>query len=106
MLVSEEELILMKLLLKILALPLVIVLTPVCWICFSVLRCSAWIFGLAATILAVIAVLFALMVSAKDSIPLFVLAFLVSPIGLPMLSVHLIGGLYSLNSLLRRFIRS
>lgn len=103
--VVEEE-IAMKLILKILTLPLVIVLTPFTWICFGLLRCSAWIFGLAATLLTVIAVLFALMVSAKDSILLFVLAFLVSPFGVPMLAVHLIGGLYSLNESLKIFIRS
>ena len=95
----------MKLFLKLLALPLVIVLTPLTWICFGLLRCSAWIFGLASTLLAVIAVLFALLVSAKDSIPLFALAFLVSPIGVPMLAVHLIGGLNSLNKSLKQFIR-
>ena len=95
----------MKLILKLLALPFIIVLTPLTWICFGLLRCSAWIFGLAATLLTVIAVLFALTVSAKDSILLFVLAFLVSPIGVPMLAVHLIGGLNSLNNSLKQFIR-
>lgn len=95
----------MKLILKLLALPVVIVLTPLTWICFGLLRCTAWIFGLAATLMTVAAIIFALTVSAKDSILLFVLAFLVSPIGLPMLTVHLIGGLHSLNNTLIRFIR-
>ena len=95
----------MKLILKILALPVIIVLTPLTWICFGLLRCSAWIFGLAATLMTSLAVLFALMVSARDSIPLFILAFLVSPVGLPMLAVHLIGGLNSLNNSLKQFVR-
>ena len=94
-----------KLILKLLALPVVIVLSPIIWICFGLLRCSAWIFGLAATLATAIAILFALTVSPKDSIPLFVLAFLVSHIGLPMLAVHLIGGLCSLNNFLKQFIR-
>ena len=96
----------MKLLLKVLALPLVIVLTPLCWICFSALRCSAWIFGLIATLFFALGVFAALTLSVKDSILLFVTAFLVSPIGLPMLMVHLVGGLYSLNEALKIFIRS
>lgn len=95
----------MKLILKMLALPVIIVLTPLTWICFGLLRYSAWIFGLAATLLIVIAVLFALTVSIKDSVMFFVLAYLVSPIGLPMLAVHLIGGLNSLNNSLKQFIR-
>ena len=95
----------MKLILKILVLPVIIVLTPLTWICFGFLRCSAWIFGLAATLMTSLAVLFALMVSARDSIPLFILAFLVSPVGLPMLAVHLIGGLNSLNNSLKQFVR-
>ena len=94
----------MKLFLKLLALPIIVLLTPITWICFMLLRCSAWIFGLAATLITAVAVFFALTVSAKDSILLFVLAFLVSPIGLPMLAVHLLGLLNILNNVLKQFI--
>lgn len=96
----------MRLLLKVLAVPVVIVLTPVTWICFGVLRCSAWIFGLAATLLTALGVFAFFAVSAKDGIAFFVLAFLVSPVGLPMLAVHLVGGLHSANASLKHFIRS
>lgn len=96
----------MRFVLKILALPFVIVLTPLTWICFGVLRCSAWIFGLAAILLTALGVFAALTLSPKDSILLSVTAFLVSPVGLPMLAVHIIGGLHKLNDSLKQFIRS
>ena len=95
---------LIKLILKTLALPFVVILTPLTWICFGLLKCSAWIFGLAATLLTVIAALFALTVSAKDSLLLFAAAFLVSPIGLPMLAAHIVMGLESVRYTLRQFI--
>lgn len=96
----------MKLLLKILALPVVVILTPFTWLCFGVLRCSAWVFGIAATLMTALGVFALLTVSTKDGIAFFVIAFLISPVGLPMLAVHLIGGLYSLNDALKDFIRS
>lgn len=96
----------MRFILKMLALPVVIILTPLRWICFGVLRCSAWVFGLAATLLTALGVFAFFTVSAKDGIEFFVLAFLVSPVGLPMLAVHLVGGLHSVNASLKHFIRS
>ena len=96
----------MRTILKALALPVVIVLTPLTWICFGLLKCSAWIFGLAATLMTVIAALFALTVSVRDSLLLFAAAFLVSPIGLPMLAAHIVMGLDSVRCVLRQFICS
>ena len=95
---------LIRVILKILALPVVIVLTPLTWICFGLLKCSAWIFGLAATLLAAVALLFAVMVSAKDSLLLFIVAFLVSPVGIPMLAAHIVMGLDNIRFALRQFI--
>ena len=95
---------LIKMILKALAFSVVVVLTPLTWICFRLLKCSAWIFGLAAMLLTVLAFLFALTVCAKDSLLLFCAAFLVSPIGLPMLAAHIVMGLESVRYALREFI--
>ena len=95
---------LIKLILKTLAFPVMIVLTPLTWICFGLLKCSAWVFGLAATVLTIMAALFALMVSAKDSLLLFGAAFLISPIGIPMLAAHIVMGLESVRYALREFV--
>ena len=95
---------LIKMILKALAFSVLVVLTPLTWICFGLLKCSAWIFGLAAMLLTVLAFLFALTVCAKDSLLLFAAAFLVSPIGLPMLAAHIVMGLESVRYALREFI--
>ena len=97
---------LLKLILKTLALPVVIVLTPLTWICFGILRCTSWVFGLASIILAILGVFAFIAVAPRDGIIWGVTAFLVSLFGIPMLAVHIVGGLYDLNDALKNFIRS
>ena len=105
MLGSEKGLIIMKLILKILAAPVVIVLTPITWLGFRILKLSAWVFGLAGLLMAILAAAFMLLVSWKDGLILLVAAFLISPYGLPMLTVYILGGLQNLTLTLRAFIR-
>ena len=81
----------MKIILKILAAPIVLVLTLFVWICSALLYCSAFIFGLAATIIALLGVAVLVTYSLKNGIILFIIAFLVSPIGLPMAAAWLLG---------------
>ena len=95
----------MKLILKILAAPVVIILTPITWLSFRLLKISAWVFGLAGILMAVLAAAFMLLVSVKDGLILLALAFLVSPYGLPMLTVYILGSLQSVSISLREFIR-
>ena len=95
----------MKLILKILSAPVVIVLTPLTWLGFRILKLSAWVFGLAGVLMAIFAAAFMLLVSVKDGLLLLAAAFLVSPYGLPMLTVHILGGLQNLTLTLRAFIR-
>ena len=97
---------LLKLILKILALPVVIVLTPLTWLCFGILRCTSWVFGLASIILAILGVFAFIAVAPRDGIIWGVTAFLVSPLGIPMLVVHIVGGLHNLNKALKNFIRA
>ena len=95
----------MKLILKILAAPVVIVLTPLTRLGFRLLKISAWVFGLAGVLMAVLAAAFMLLVSVKEGLILLAVAFLVSPYGLPMLTVYILGGLQSVSLSLREFIR-
>ena len=97
---------LLKLILKILVLPVVIVLTLLTWICFGILRCTSWIFGLASIILAILGAFAFIAVAPRDGIIWCVTAFLVSPFGIPMLAVHIVGGLHNLNDALKNFIRA
>ncbi len=95
----------MKLILKILAAPVVIVLTPLTWLGFQLLKISAWVFGLAGVVMAILAAAFMLLVSVKDGLILLAAAFLVSPFGIPMLTVYILGGLQNISLSLREFIR-
>ena len=47
----------MRLILKILVAPIIAVLTVFVWICSALLYCSAWVFGLAGTVLGIFGVL-------------------------------------------------
>ena len=58
----------MRLLLKILAAPLIAVLALVVWICSGLLYCTAFIFGLAGTIVAVLGVAVLVTYSVQNGI--------------------------------------
>ena len=89
----------MRLIFKILAVPVVLVLTLTVWLCAALLGLSAFLLGLAGTVLAVL-----ITYSVKNGIILLVIAFLISPLGLPMLAVRMLGLLQDLNYRLRDFI--
>ena len=69
----------MRLLLKIFAGPLIAALALLVWICSGLLYCTAFIFGLAGTIVAILGVAVLVTYSVQNGIILLVIAFLVSP---------------------------
>ena len=81
----------MRLILKILCAPIIVLLTLFVWICSGVLYCSAFVFGIAGTIVAILGVAVLVTYSMKNGIILLVIAFIVSPMGLPMAAAWLIG---------------
>lgn len=95
----------MKLLSKILATPVVVVLTVFVWLSALMLHISAFIFGLAGTVVGLLGLAVLVTYSVKNGIILLVIAFLVSPLGLPMLAVRILGLLQDANYALRDFIR-
>ena len=93
----------MRLLLKILAGPLIVGLALLVWICSGLLYCTAFIFGLAGTCGGSgVAVL--VTYSVQNGIILLVIAFLVSPIGLPMAAAWLLGKLQALRYTIQDWI--
>lgn len=86
----------MKLILKILAAPVVAALALVIWICAGLLYCSAFLFGLAGTIVAILGVAVLVTYSPQNGIILLVIAFLISPMGLPMAAAWLLGKIQDL----------
>jgi hypothetical protein len=94
----------MRLILKIFVAPIIVILTVFVWICSGLLYCSAWVFGLAGTVLGIFGVLALITHQITNGIILLVMAFLVSPYGIPMAAAWLIGKLQDANYALRDFI--
>lgn len=81
----------MKFLLKILFAPVIVILTLIIWLFALTLRLSAWVFGIIGTILGLLGLAILLLDSVTNGIIVLVIAFLVSPVGLPMLAAWTIG---------------
>ena len=81
----------MKLILKILAAPVIAVLVIFIWLCALLLRLSAWVFGIVGTILGVLGLAVLILDNVTNGIIILVFAFLISPVGLPMAAAWMIG---------------
>ena len=97
----------MRLIFKIFALPFLLILSLLAAVLMFLFDVAGWFLSLASGILAVIAVgLFVLQHQPVGGVAFLVLAFLLSPYGLPAIAEFLIGLLDELNYSLRRFITS
>lgn len=96
----------MKLILKILAAPVTLLFSLFVLICAGLISCSTIVFKLASGLIALMALAVLFTYSVQNGIILLVIAFLVSPLGLPMLAVKLLGGLQSVNGSLKGFIHN
>ena len=86
----------MKVILKVLMAPIILILTLFVWLCSGILYCSAFIFGFAGTIVGLLGLAVLLTYSVQNGIILLVIAFLVSPLGLPMAAAWLLGKMQDL----------
>lgn len=86
----------MRLILKILVAPIIVVLTLFVWICSGLLYCSAFILGLAGTVLGILGVVVLMTGAVTNGIIVLVMAFLVSPFGIPMAAAWLLGKIQDL----------
>ena len=94
----------MKLILKILAWPVTLMISALVWICAVVFSRAAPLFALASALISALALAVLLSGAAKNAAILALVAFLVSPLGLPMLAAKLLGGLVSVNNAMKNFI--
>lgn len=94
----------MKAILKVLTFPIVLILDLFTWICVGLISCSAILFKLASAILAILAVAVLITYSVQNGLILLTLAFLVSPLGLPMIAVWLLGKLQCINHSIKNTI--
>ena len=81
----------MKFVLKILFAPVLAVLVVLVSALALILNLSAWVFGIASTILGILGLAVLLLDNVVNGVIILVIAFLVSPIGLPMLAAWMLG---------------
>ncbi|MBS6956231.1 MAG: hypothetical protein KH230_23725 [Enterocloster asparagiformis] len=97
----------MRLIFKIFALPFQLVLSLLVAVLMFLFDVAGWLLSLASGVLALIAVgLFVLQHQPVGGVAFLVLAFLLSPYGLPAIAEFIISELDGLNYSLRRFITS
>jgi len=87
--------------LKLLTAPILLALTLIVWICMGLLYCSASLLGLAGTLLGLLGVGVLLTTSVPQGIVILAMAFLVSPLGLPMAAAWLLSKLMELKYLIQ-----
>ena len=92
--------------LKIILVPLSLILSLFVWLCAGLLSCSGFAFKLASGLLSLLAIAVMITYSVKNGIILLVLAFLISPMGLPLLAVQGLGKLQDVNAAMKNFIHT
>ena len=81
----------LKLILKIVTAPVVLLLTLAIWICVGLVYVSGLVLGLLSTVIALLGVAVLITYSPQNGLILLVIAFLISPFGLPKLAFWLLG---------------
>ena len=93
----------MKLIFKILTAPVVLVIDLFTLICIGVISFSGMLLRLVSGIIAILGVAVLATYSPKNGLILLTIAYLVSPMGVPMIAVWLLGGLQSISRTLKYF---
>lgn len=83
----------MKAMIKVLTFPIVLMIDMFTWICIGLISCSSLILGFASSLLTLLGITVLATYSWENGLILLFLAYLVSPMGLPMLAVKLLSGL-------------
>lgn len=96
----------MKMFLKVAVAPITLVLSLFIWLCAGLISCSAFLFKLASGLLSILALAVLITCSIQNGIILLVFAFLVSPMGLPMLAVWALGKLQGINAAMKGFVNN
>lgn len=94
----------MKYILRIILAPVIAIMAISIRILGWLLQLSATLFGIVGTIIGLLGILTLISVSVKNGIILFVIAFLVSPLGLPMAAAWLLGQLQLLRYAIQKAV--
>ena len=94
----------LKLLLKIVVAPVILVLTLFVWICVGIVYISGLVLGLISMVIALLGVAVLLTCSLQNGIILLVMAFLISPFGLPLAAIWMLGKVQDLKFLIQDLV--
>ena len=81
----------LKYLLMIITAPVILVLTLFVWLCTGLIYISSLVLGLLSTVIALLGVAVIITYSPQNGVILLVIAFLISPMGLPLVAIWLLG---------------
>ena len=91
----------MKRIFKPITAPVTLILDLLTLVCAGLISCSAFLFRLASVLASFLGVLVLLTYSVKNGLILLTIAFLVSPMGIPLIAVWVLGKLQSLSHALK-----
>ncbi len=96
----------LKGLLMIITAPVILVLTLFVWLCTGLIYISGLVLGLFSTVIALLGVAVLLTYSPQNGVILLVMAFLISPMGLPLAAIWLMGKVQSLKFAIQELVLS
>ena len=88
MLIAQK---ILKLLLMIAVAPIVVALTLFVWICLGLVYVSGLVLGIISMILALLGVAVLITYSPQNGLILLLMTFLISPMGIPLAAIWLLG---------------
>ena len=94
----------MKLIFRILTIPITLAIDLFTLICIGLISFSGMLLRLVSGIIGILGIAVLGTYSPKNGLILLTIAFLVSPMGLPMLTVWLLGKLQSVNVAIKHFL--
>lgn len=94
----------LKLLLKIALAPVILALTLFIWVCVGLVYVSGLVLGLVSLALVLLGVAVLITYSPQNGLILLLLAFLVSPYGLPLAAIWLLGKVQDLKYLIQDWV--
>ena len=87
----------MRLIFKLLTAPIVLVIDLFILACVGILSCSTMLFQVVSSVIALLGILVLATYSPKNGMILLTIAFLISPMGLPMFAVWVLSALQSVS---------
>lgn len=91
----------MKLIFKILSVPIILVIDLFTLVCTGLISLSAFFLRLVSGIVGILGIFVLVTYSVKNGLILLTIAFLVGPMGLPMLAVWILSFLQSVSRLIK-----